>query len=125
MSVRGDPGFTLLEVTVTLGILSIVLAIVYGVFSQTIEGKELAERRADESAGARGALARITRDLENAVFTVTSVEAKPARRNPPPPFTTSTMQQEASRKLGFAPAVTMRLAQRLTKASRSTAKRPA
>jgi prepilin-type N-terminal cleavage/methylation domain-containing protein len=66
MSARGDPGFTLLEVTVTLGILSIVLAIVYGVFSQTIEGKELAERRADESAGARGALARITRDLENA-----------------------------------------------------------
>src|SRR5262249_45511140 len=37
----------------------------------------------------------------------------PARRNPPPPFTTSTLQQEASRKLGFAPAHTMRLAQRL------------
>jgi DNA topoisomerase-1 len=55
----------------------------------------------------------LTRDLENANFTITSVEAKPARRNPPPPFTTSTMQQEASRKLGFAPAITMRLAQRL------------
>ncbi len=51
--------------------------------------------------------------LEGAKFTVTSVEAKPARRNPPPPFTTSTMQQEASRKLGFAPAIAMRLAQRL------------
>jgi len=51
--------------------------------------------------------------LESAVFTVSNVEAKPARRNPPPPFTTSTMQQEASRKLGFAPAHTMRLAQRL------------
>jgi DNA topoisomerase I len=51
--------------------------------------------------------------LEGAAFTVTSVEAKPARRNPPPPFTTSTMQQEASRKLGFAPAIAMRLAQRL------------
>jgi DNA topoisomerase-1 len=51
--------------------------------------------------------------LENAAFTVSSVEAKPARRNPPPPFTTSTMQQEASRKLGFAPAIAMRLAQRL------------
>ncbi len=36
-----------------------------------------------------------------------------ARRNPSPPFTTSTLQQEASRKLGFAPAHTMRLAQRL------------
>ncbi len=54
-----------------------------------------------------------TRDLENATFKVASVEAKPARRNPPPPFTTSTMQQEASRKLGFSPAHTMRLAQRL------------
>jgi DNA topoisomerase-1 len=51
--------------------------------------------------------------LENAAFSVASVEAKPARRNPPPPFTTSTMQQEASRKLGFAPAIAMRLAQRL------------
>jgi DNA topoisomerase I len=53
------------------------------------------------------------RALESAGFTVVSVEAKPARRNPPPPFTTSTMQQEASRKLGFAPAHTMRVAQRL------------
>jgi DNA topoisomerase I len=51
--------------------------------------------------------------LEGATFTVANVEAKPARRNPPPPFTTSTMQQEASRKLGFAPAIAMRLAQRL------------
>jgi DNA topoisomerase I len=51
--------------------------------------------------------------LESATFTVANVEAKPARRNPPPPFTTSTLQQEASRKLGFAPAHTMRIAQRL------------
>ena len=51
--------------------------------------------------------------LESAAFTVTSVEAKPARRNPYPPFMTSTLQQEASRKFGFAPAHTMRLAQRL------------
>jgi DNA topoisomerase I len=53
------------------------------------------------------------RALESAVFTVISVEARPAKRNPPPPFTTSTLQQEASRKLGFAPAHTMRIAQRL------------
>src|SRR6516225_4669618 len=51
--------------------------------------------------------------LETAAFTVKSVEARPARRNPYPPFTTSTMQQEASRKLGLAPAHTMRIAQRL------------
>ena len=53
------------------------------------------------------------RDLELATFTVGQVEAKPARRHPYPPFMTSTLQQEASRKLGLAPAQTMRLAQRL------------
>ena len=53
------------------------------------------------------------RDLELATFTVASVEAKPAKRHPYAPFTTSTLQQEASRKLGLAPAQTMRIAQRL------------
>ena len=51
--------------------------------------------------------------LDKAVISVASVEAKPARRHPYPPFTTSTLQQEASRKLGLAPAQTMRIAQRL------------
>ena len=51
--------------------------------------------------------------LETAAFTVSSVEARPQKRHPQPPFTTSTLQQEASRKLGFAPAHTMRVAQRL------------
>ncbi|MBV9979462.1 type I DNA topoisomerase [Bradyrhizobium sp.] len=53
------------------------------------------------------------RAIEAASFVVTAVDAKPARRNPQAPFTTSTLQQEASRKLGFAPAHTMRIAQRL------------
>ncbi|MFN5457116.1 type I DNA topoisomerase [Bradyrhizobium sp.] len=51
--------------------------------------------------------------LNAASYTVATVDAKPARRNPQAPFTTSTLQQEASRKLGFAPAHTMRIAQRL------------
>src|SRR5580698_10637934 len=51
--------------------------------------------------------------LETAAFTVASVEAKPVKRHPYAPFTTSTLQQDASRKLGFAPAHTMRVAQRL------------
>ena len=46
-------------------------------------------------------------------FAVAAVERKQARRNPAPPFITSTLQQEASRKLGFAAARTMRIAQRL------------
>jgi DNA topoisomerase-1 len=51
--------------------------------------------------------------LEAAAFEVTSVEAKPARRNPAPPFTTSTLQQDASRRLGFSAKRTMQVAQRL------------
>jgi DNA topoisomerase-1 len=57
--------------------------------------------------------ASFRRALESAAFRVASVESKPTRRHPAPPFTTSTMQQEASRKFGFAPAITMRVAQRL------------
>ncbi len=51
--------------------------------------------------------------LERASYKVDSVEAKPVKRHPAPPFTTSTLQQEASRKLGFSPAHTMRIAQKL------------
>jgi DNA topoisomerase-1 len=53
------------------------------------------------------------RRLEASVFTVVSVESKPQRRNPQPPFITSTLQQEAQRKLGFDASLTMRIAQRL------------
>ncbi len=56
---------------------------------------------------------RIEAALKSGAYRVVSVEAKPVRRNPPPPFTTSTLQQEASRKLGFAAARTMQVAQRL------------
>ncbi|MBI1211035.1 MAG: type I DNA topoisomerase [Alphaproteobacteria bacterium] len=51
--------------------------------------------------------------IEAGKFAVTAIESKPARRNPPPPFTTSTLQQEAARKLGFSASHTMRIAQRL------------
>jgi DNA topoisomerase I len=68
-------------------------------------------QRLDIGSGADAAAFK--QALETAAFAVSNVEAKPARRNPYPPFTTSTLQQEASRKLGFAPAHTMRIAQRL------------
>jgi DNA topoisomerase I len=51
--------------------------------------------------------------VEGGTFTVGSVERKRVKRNPPPPFTTSTLQQEASRKLGFGAQQTMRTAQQL------------
>ncbi len=56
---------------------------------------------------------KILRDVENAVFTVKSVKQRELRKNPPPPFTTSTLQQDASRKFGFATAKTMQVAQSL------------
>jgi DNA topoisomerase I len=51
--------------------------------------------------------------LDGAALTIASVEKRQVRRNPPPPFTTSTLQQEASRKLRFAASQTMRVAQKL------------
>ncbi len=53
------------------------------------------------------------KDCAAAGFTVADLEVKPARRMPAPPFTTSTLQQEASRKLGFSVSKTMMVAQQL------------
>ena len=83
-----------------------------GVFEARLvgaDGKRI--QRLDVGTGEEAAAFK--RDLELATFSVASVEAKPAKRHPQPPFTTSTLQQEASRKLGMAPAQTMRVAQRL------------
>ncbi|WP_028909395.1 type I DNA topoisomerase [Prevotella sp. AGR2160] len=58
--------------------------------------------------------------LTNATFTVDSVTKKPLHRSPAPPFTTSTLQQEAARKLGFTVSQTMMVAQRLYEAGKIT-----
>lgn len=50
---------------------------------------------------------------KEATFTIDAITTRPTKRNPAPPFTTSTLQQEAARKLGFPVAVTMRIAQSL------------
>ncbi|MGE5062577.1 MAG: type I DNA topoisomerase [Myxococcales bacterium] len=63
--------------------------------------------------GNRGDADRAKAVVEAGHFTVSSVETKPFSKNPPPPFTTSTLQQEAARKLGFAASHTMRVAQAL------------
>lgn len=56
----------------------------------------------------------------NAGYKVESIEKKPASRFPAPPFTTSTLQQEAARKLGFSVANTMRIAQQLYESGKIT-----
>ena len=65
------------------------------------------------SIGNEGDALRAKAAVEEGRFSVQSVETRPATRNPPPPFTTSTLQQEAARKLGFSADHTMRIAQQL------------
>ncbi|MFQ5772909.1 MAG: type I DNA topoisomerase [Kiloniellaceae bacterium] len=75
-----------------------------------LDGRKLDKFGLPDETAARNA-ARVLESAE--VFRVASVQRKEVRRNPQPPFTTSTLQQEASRKLGFGAARTMRVAQRL------------
>jgi DNA topoisomerase-1 len=73
------------------------------------DGKKLDKFDIPDAATAE----RLKAALEGGRFQVSNVESKAQRRNPAAPFTTSTLQQEASRKLGFSPRHTMQLAQRL------------
>ncbi|MCQ2232306.1 MAG: type I DNA topoisomerase, partial [Paludibacteraceae bacterium] len=57
---------------------------------------------------------------KNAQFSIKNIEKKPAKKSPAPPFTTSTLQQEASRKLGFSVSQTMMVAQRLYESGKIT-----
>lgn len=72
------------------------------------------------SLGDAGIANRARALVESATFRVEEVETKPTRRNPYPPFTTSTLQQEAARKLGFSASHTMRVAQTLYEAGAIT-----
>ncbi|MGB7655463.1 MAG: type I DNA topoisomerase [Novosphingobium sp.] len=72
------------------------------------------------SLGDAGSAARAKAAVEAGAFRVAEVDTKPTRRNPWPPFTTSTLQMEAARKLGFAAAHTMRVAQNLYEAGAIT-----
>ena len=73
-------------------------------------------RRLPDEASAR----EFMNDCAGASFRVNSVNVRPARKSPAPPFTTSTLQQEAARKLGFTVSQTMSVAQRLYEAGHIT-----
>ena len=73
------------------------------------EGRELSKFDLGDEAAATAARQAVI----SGAFTITAVEKKPARRSPAPPFTTSTLQQEAARKLGFSAQRTMQAAQKL------------
>ena len=88
-----------------------------------LEGKRIAQGRdfAEDGSASSSAVRVVTEDearalaeeLEGRAFTVEQVDEKPYTRRPAAPFRTSTLQQEASRKLRFSSQTTMRLAQRL------------
>ena len=80
------------------------------------DGKKLDKLTLGNEGSALAAKAAV----EAGRFTVEGVETKPLSRNPAPPFTTSTLQQEAARKLGFSASHTMRLAQSLYEAGAIT-----
>jgi len=64
--------------------------------------------------------AKFLQDCTPAQFNIASLETKPAKKSPRPPFTTSTLQQEASIKLGYSVSRTMRVAQKLYEAGKIT-----
>ncbi len=74
-----------------------------------LNGKKLDKKDIKNEASANAAVAQIAASS----YAISSVDAKPHKRHPQPPFTTSTLQQEAARKLGFSAKRTMDVAQRL------------
>jgi DNA topoisomerase-1 len=92
---------------------------VVAIFS-TDTGKELFKAELGERFSKKGEAEQFLTDCKTAIFTITSLETKPSKRSPAAPFTTSTLQQEASRKLGFSVARTMSVAQKLYEAGKIT-----
>lgn len=81
----------------------------------TVVTAELSRRLPDKATAER-----FLSDCIGAAFNVTDVTVRPVKKSPAPPFTTSTLQQEAARKLGFTVSQTMMVAQRLYEAGHIT-----
>ena len=77
------------------------------------EGKTQVHAELNQRFGTEEEAEEYLRTLIGSSFKVESIDTKPAKRTPAPPFTTSTLQQEASRKLGYSVARTMQIAQQL------------
>ncbi len=95
---------------------------VTGVFKSIDEKKKSYELKAElnRKLKSKKQAGEFLEQCKDAEFHVADVVTKPAKKSPAPPFTTSTLQQEASRKLGFSVAQTMRVAQNLYEAGRIT-----
>lgn len=85
-----------------------------------VDGKAVMSAELSERPETAEEVTTLLNQLKTAGFTVESLEVKPATKSPAAPFTTSTLQQEASRKLGFSVSQTMSIAQKLYEAGRIT-----
>ncbi|MBY0244165.1 MAG: type I DNA topoisomerase [Sphingobacteriaceae bacterium] len=86
----------------------------------TGKGKEIVKAELPQRFEQKDDAHKFLSDCAQATFKVNNLETKPAKRNPAAPFTTSTLQQEASVKLGFSVARTMQIAQKLYEAGKIT-----
>jgi len=94
---------------------------VSGVFLAVKDGKEhLLSAELNKRFNTKEEAEGFLKKCINAQFTINNVDVKPSKKSPSPPFTTSTLQQEASRKLGFSVAKTMLVAQQLYESGKIT-----
>jgi DNA topoisomerase-1 len=84
------------------------------------KGKEAFKAELPERFAKQEDAEKFLNDCIGATFTITSLETRPTKRSPAAPFTTSTLQQEASRKLGFSVSRTMTVAQKLYESGKIT-----
>ncbi|NBA76453.1 type I DNA topoisomerase [Emticicia sp. ODNR4P] len=83
-----------------------------------LEGNKILQAELPKNFETAGAAKEFLEKCLGATFKIKSLETKPAKKSPSPPFTTSTLQQEASRKLGYSVASTMMYAQKLYEAGK-------
>ena len=83
------------------------------------KGKEISADMRERVSGKKNAAALLA-SVNGAAFAVSDIQTKPLKKTPAPPFTTSTLQQEAARKFGFTVMQTMMLAQRLYESGKIT-----
>jgi DNA topoisomerase I len=83
-----------------------------------LPGKKVLKAELSKSFAKENDALTFLKSCVGAEFSIKDLETKPAKKTPAPPFTTSTLQQEASRKLGFAVATTMSIAQKLYESGR-------
>lgn len=83
-----------------------------------LPGKKVLKAELSKAFATEGEALEFLKKCVGAQFSIKNLETKPAKKTPAPPFTTSTLQQEASRKLGYAVATTMSIAQKLYESGR-------